>query len=101
MIRISVKRDNENYQEIKFIGHALFDDYGKDIVCAGVSSIMTTSVNAILRFNESAISYVNSEDTFTISIHEHDNITNTLLENMMSLLEELQESYPKNLKIEI
>lgn len=49
MIKIKVKKDEEIIREISINGHALYDDYGKDIVCASVSSIVITTVNAILR----------------------------------------------------
>ena len=37
--------------------------------------------------------------TLTISVLKEDEITNALLENMIDLLSELAESYPKNIKI--
>ena len=40
MISVKVLK---NKIEIK--GHALYDDYGKDIVCSAVSSIVTTTIN--------------------------------------------------------
>lgn len=49
MITISVKRGNppqQRVQEVSITGHALYDDYGKDIVCAAVSSISINLINA-------------------------------------------------------
>ena len=43
MIKIKILKD---YIEVK--GHANYDDFGKDIVCASVSSIVITTVNAIV-----------------------------------------------------
>jgi uncharacterized protein YsxB (DUF464 family) len=43
--------------KINILGHADFSTYGKDIVCSSVSSIMTTTINGILRFNKNYISY--------------------------------------------
>ena len=42
MIKVEVTKDN-----ISIHGHAMYDDYGKDIVCAAVSSIVMTSVESI------------------------------------------------------
>ena len=50
MIKVNIKK---NHIEIK--GHAMYDDYGKDIVCASISSIAITTVNAILRLDEKAL----------------------------------------------
>jgi len=94
MIKVLLK---ENYIQIS--GHAKFDDYGKDIVCASVSSIVYTTINAILNFNDKAIEVID-ESNLTIKINSNDNITNTLIKNMIDLLKDLEEQYPKNLKIQ-
>ena len=50
MIKIKVAK---NY--ISILGHANYDDYGKDIVCASVSSITLCSVEAIASFDIEAV----------------------------------------------
>lgn len=97
MIKIKVLKDNERVKEIVIKGHALYDDYGKDIVCASVSSIVITTVNAILRFDKSAIFY--SENPFIIRINKYSKEVDVLITNMISLLKELEGDYPKNIKI--
>ncbi len=47
MIQVIVKKEQDAITLLKVSGHALFDDYGKDIVCAGVSSIMVGLLNAL------------------------------------------------------
>ena len=42
MIQVEKKENS-----ILITGHALFDDYGKDIVCSAVSSIVITTINGI------------------------------------------------------
>lgn len=86
-------------EEIIIEGHAMYDDYGKDIVCASVSSIVTTTVNACLSFDKKSISYKQEKDKFSILLNQHDNITNKLVENMIYLLKELENDYPKNIRI--
>lgn len=90
------KKDNV----ITISGHAGYKKTGEDIVCASVSSIMYTTLNAILRFSNDAISYEDDKKKVTIVNKKGDNITNTLLSNMMSLFLELAMQYPKNIKIE-
>lgn len=80
-------------------GHAMYDDYGKDIVCASVSSILITTVNACLSFDKEAINYEQEKDIFTLSIIKEDEITKKLIENMLHLLRELSNDYPKNIRI--
>ncbi|WP_054949037.1 ribosomal-processing cysteine protease Prp [Numidum massiliense] len=49
MINITVKRDKvaQTVREVTLSGHAGYDDYGKDIVCAAVSSVYINIVNAV------------------------------------------------------
>ena len=94
MIKVNIK---QNHIEIN--GHAMFDDYGKDIVCAAVSSIVITSINGILRLDDKAISYKLSSDGIIIDILKDSRETNLLILNMTSLLKELEEKYRKNIKI--
>ena len=74
----------------------MFDDYGKDIVCASVSSIVITTVNAIERIDREAISYI--EEPFDLKVLYDNEIVYELLDNMISLLKELGQSYPKNIR---
>ena len=97
MIKIKVKDNNNKVEEISITGHAMYDDFGKDIVCSSVSSIVITTVNAIERINKDSIEY--TEKPFNIKIKKDNEITNVLLINMIDLLKELQEQYPKNIKI--
>lgn len=93
MITINVKKD-----QIIINGHANFAEYGKDIVCAAVSSIVTTTVNAILRIDSEAITYSESSN-LEIIIKKHTETIDILITNMIELLEELQMQYGKNIKI--
>ena len=47
MIKVKIVKENSNYQKISILGHAMYDDYGKDIVCAGVSAVVTGGINAL------------------------------------------------------
>ena len=55
MVKISLK--GIPIKEITIKGHAGYDESGKDIVCAALSSIVITSVNAIIRIDNEAIDY--------------------------------------------
>ena len=93
MIQVEKKENS-----ILITGHALFDDYGRDIVCSAVSSIVITTINGILKIDKSAIKYDNN-DGIKIQIVKKDKITLDLIDNMMDLLNELSDKYPKNIKI--
>lgn len=89
-----------NKNQINITGHALYDTVGKDIVCASVSSIIYTTVNALFKLNKDSIEYNDDGNKISIINLSKDEITNKLLENMIDLLRELEIDYPKNIKIE-
>lgn len=97
MIKIYIKKENKDIKYIEISGHAKYEEYGKDIVCAGVSSITITTINAILSFNETI--KVTDNNILSINVLQNDNITNTLLNNMIDLLSQIEKEYPKNISI--
>ena len=94
MIKVEVTKDN-----ISIYGHAMYDDYGKDIVCAAVSSTVITSVEMIASLDESAIDIQALSNKLIITINKHDTTTDKLLNTMVNLLKEIAKKYPKNIKI--
>ncbi len=99
MIKVEVVKENNLYKKISIIGHAMYDDYGKDIVCSAVSSIVTTTINGILALDKDSLNYeVNEKGLFITYINEVKE-SQTLINNMVSLLKELEEKYPTNIKV--
>ncbi len=43
MIKVEISNKDNKVHKINVLGHADYDDYGKDIVCAGASTIVTTT----------------------------------------------------------
>lgn len=97
MIKVKVLKENDFYKEITITGHANYDSYGKDIVCSSVSSIVITTVNAIISLNKDIINYDDNTGV-KIKVLKEDEVTNKLLENMLNLLHELQKDYEKTIK---
>jgi uncharacterized protein YsxB (DUF464 family) len=87
-----------NNETIKVDGHANFADYGRDIVCASVSSIIYTTINGILNINNKSIQVIDDK-SLIINIISNDDVTMKLIDNMITLLKELEKQYPKNIKI--
>ena len=94
MIKVEIKN---NLITIK--GHAGYDDKGKDIVCASVSSIVITTINAIVEINPEAIDYSDLDNEIIIRKIKEDDIVNKLLNNMILLLESLEKDYKEYIKI--
>lgn len=95
MIKVSV----EGNRKIKILGHADYDEYGKDIVCSSVSSIVTTTVNGIYEINQEYLQVEETKDGMVLTILKKDSVCDKLIQNMLSLLSELSESYPENIMI--
>ena len=98
MIKVNVKRQNNKVYEIVIKGHAEYDDYGKDIVCAAVSSMAITTVNGIISLDES-IDYEENNGFLKIRVLKDTEINNKLLDNLVNLLGELVMQYPENIEI--
>ncbi len=99
MINIVVTNKDNKIKKVNILGHALYDDYGKDIVCSGVSSVVITSVNAIMTFDKNYISYESKKDNFEITINENNQLVDNLINNMINMLKDIENDYPKNVKI--
>ena len=99
MIKVKTEKENGFYQKIAILGHAMYDDYGKDIVCSAASSIVTTTINGILSIDKDALTYQVTKKGLTINICKQDKIVDTLICNMISLLKELEENYKDNIEI--
>ena len=100
MLKIIIKKQDNKYKKINLLGHTEYGDYGKDIVCSSASWIMITTVNAIMMFDKSYITYEEKKDNFIIIINKNNKIVDTLIQNMINLFYELETSYSKNIKIE-
>ena len=94
MIKISIYKD-----EITIKGHSGYGESGSDIVCASVSSILITTVNALLSIDEDCISYEENDAYLNIKIKKHNEIIDKLIDNMINLLKELEKDYKKFIEI--
>ena len=99
MIKVNIVKENSNYKKISILGHAMYDEYGKDIVCSAASSIVTTTINGILTLDEGSLSYQVNKEGLIIENISDDEITQKLLGNMVNLLKQLEEQYPTNIEV--
>ena len=94
MIKINISKD-----EITIKGHSGYGIEGTDIVCASVSSISITTVNALLSIDEDCIDYKENDGYLNIKIKKHNEIIDKLIDNMINLLSELEKDYKKYIEI--
>lgn len=99
MTNIKVLKDSDKIANITVKGHANYSVIGKDIVCSSISSMITVTINAILRLDDSAITYEVKEGYINILVKKHNLYIDTLLINLIDLLQDLANNYPKNVKI--
>ena len=81
MIKVDIQKD-----QIVIKGHADYEEFGKDIVCASVTSIATTTINAIVRLDSDAIKFKADEGFIKIEILKHNDLIDILIINMIELL---------------
>lgn len=98
MIRIQIDKKDQ-VDSITVEGHAGYGVSGTDIVCASVSSILITTINAMLRVDEKSIHYEQKEAYVKLDILKHSDTIDLLMDNLVSLLEELEKDYSKYVKI--
>lgn len=97
MIKVRIKKNDKiDFVEVK--GHADYDELGKDIVCASVSSIIITTINAMVRIDSNSINY-SDNDGVIINVLKHTEVIDKLLLNLEELFIDLQKQYPKYIEI--
>ncbi len=99
MIKVNYVVSNNLIKSVSIKGHAFYDTYGKDIVCAAVSSIVTTTINDILALTEDKIKYDTQDGNVLITVVSDNEVVEKLLNVMLNMLKELASDYPKNIKI--
>lgn len=100
MIRVSIEsKDKKHIDLVKVHGHAMYNDFGKDIVCSSVSSIVITTVNGIYEIDKNYLTVEEVKDGMNITILKNDDICDKLIKNMLTLLSELEDTYPENIKV--
>ena len=98
MIKVKLTKNGDCLNKITISGHANYDEFGKDIVCASVSSIVITTINILLSLDKDSISYDNTKGLI-IDILKDDDTTKKIINVLVSNLLELERAYPKNIQI--
>ena len=98
MIKVKVTKDSDMIKSVSILGHAMYADFGKDIVCAAVSSTVITTINILLSLDNQSISY-NDSRGLIIEVLKNDMTTKKIINVLISNLYELEKAYPKNIQI--
>lgn len=98
MIKVNLAKKDNNINKIIITGHANYANYGKDIVCASVSSAVITTVNILLSLDKDSIVYDTTKG-LAIEVLKNNDITNKIINVLITNLYELEKAYPKNIQI--
>ncbi len=102
MIRVLIKEKQQQIIQITIKGHALSDEFGKDLICASVSTVITGIINELMKrnyFKDGKGCYELDEGFADIIIDDSDRDVEVVLETLVTILETIENSYPEYLKI--
>ena len=99
MITALYEADKDHYLSIDVSGHAEFGEYGKDLVCASVSSIMFGFMNALDVLDED-VEIRQSENRIIIINHSGSKQVDDYYELVLVQLKTLEESYGDFIQVE-
>lgn len=99
MVKVLINSKDNVIDSVKITGHSGYSEAGSDIVCASISSICITTVNAIIRIDSNSIDYSETEGYLKVDIKKHTDVVDILIENMIELLSELAKDYKDYIKI--
>ncbi len=86
--------------KIEAKGHANYDVYNKDIVCASFTTAVIVSINLVEKLKlENNIKYVLNEGHIEFEIIKENDILKSIFENLEYTINDLSLQYPKNIKI--
>ncbi len=79
-------------------GHADFDEYGKDIVCSAISSVLQHTANVLVLMGAKIDRRKGYLKVWEIPMNE---CTDKILKATLGFLIGIQRKYPKNLYVEV
>lgn len=80
-------------------GHADYDEYGYDIVCAGISSLTQSIAIALNKYSKAEVEYTKSG--LVVDIGKKDEISKILLDTLRIGLLEIENEYPNHIQVQI
>ena len=97
MTKISIKEVDKKFNVV-VDGHADFKNYGKDIVCAAISTALTMTINALDNLGYNIIGLEMSEGYSTFTVESNDTVC-AIIKTFKEFAVQMSEDHPKNVKI--
>ena len=102
MINVLIKKKENQIINLKVIGHANSDEYGKDLVCAGVSTACIGVLNMLVKkdFLTNYLGKIEIDEGYiNIVVDCSDDVCQVVLETLETTLETMVEDYGQFIKI--
>ena len=94
MICITKRKDGFTIE-----GHANFAESGKDIVCAGVSTLAQNFIASVEKLTNDSIDYTITDGFLDVEIEKLTAVSKTLLASFFIGIKLIKSEYPDNVKI--
>ena len=102
MINVLIKKKQNHIINLKITGHAGSDVYGKDLVCAGVSTAGVGVLNMLSKkgFLDKRIRTIEIDEGYiNIVVNQVDEVCQVVLETLEVTLDTMVENYGQFIKI--
>lgn len=100
MIRIKVQTKESEISTIEISGHAMSGPYGQDLVCAGVSAIALSSLNAIDELYPNCCEMSASQNKILIRVIQNSPSIQNVLNFLYTQLDMMMRSYPDHIQLD-
>ena len=102
MINVLIKKKENQIINLKVTGHANSDEYGKDLVCAGVSTACIGVLNMLVKkdFLTNHLGKIEIDEGYiSIVVDCSDDVCQVVLETLETTLETMVEDYGQFINI--
>jgi uncharacterized protein YsxB (DUF464 family) len=96
MIKITFYSKNDNFIGYAVSGHAMYSEYGEDIVCASISVLSINTANSIEKYTQDKFEHVDCEDKAYMSFVMTSSVSSEtllLLKSMYLGVKSIEEEY--------
>lgn len=110
MTKAVLKKENGLWTSLKVSGHSGYADYGSDIVCAGISTAVISSINLLDKLLDGHFEVTQDENKGLVILNNIDysnlsnekvEFVNLIFDNLIDTLKTIEDDYPKNFKLKI
>ena len=104
MTKIKFYKNENNFFKIEATGHTGFDESGKDILCASISSILQSGalgLKKVLKLNPKIVNNIDGYILIELPINQNLSKAQVLFETMFESLKDLQSGYSNYIKLEV